>query len=107
MCQEEKCDRDGVPVISDKLPSVPLQPVVRPLPCPFCGSYRVFMNHIIEPMVRGIAEAMKCADCSAQGPIMGSSFGERTPTEQRELAERGWNCRSNPTGLETVHKTEE
>ena len=102
MSQEEKCDRDGVPVISYKLPSVPLQPVVRPpLPCPFCGSHRVYMNHIIEPMVRGIAEAMKCADCLAQGPIMGSSFGERTPTEQREMAEFGWNCRSNTTGERT------
>ena len=85
------------PKQSGALPSVPLKPIVRPLPCPFCGSYRVFMNHIVDPHIRGIAECIKCADCSAQGPTIGTSFGERTPQEQREIAERCWNARSNTT----------
>lgn len=85
------------PTQSGALPSVPLQPVVRPLPCPFCGESSAIV-------VEGTSYrwvAVQCQDCGAQcGEIRRRDpIGQTAEDKAKDEAEavKEWNIRSNPS----------
>ena len=103
MSQETKRDCEPKPTPSDKPPSVPLQPVVRPLPCPFCGSE----NIVVVEGTNYRWSVAQCQDCGAQcGEIRRRE--PQWPTDEKKAADeaeaiREWNIRSNPSHQGTTH----
>ena len=59
--------------------------------CPFCGTANILVRKTKEH--NKIGYYIWCADCLAQGPIIGSCFGQKSEYEQVLDAIAGWNKR--------------
>ena len=60
--------------------------------CPFCKSENILLGKTVNNHSQ-IGYYAYCADCLAQGPIIGSAFGERTKSHQINMSVEKWNQR--------------
>lgn len=60
--------------------------------CPFCGSALSVLGRTKKNSM--IGWYVSCVDCLAQGPIIGSCFGQKSENEQVLDAIAAWNKRT-------------